>query len=89
MELNRFSYCYKVQTEVKPTEIMMSSPYSDGVFDKSTGGQFLMRRYQTGSQLSRDGVSMGRRFIVSFHLEAATTHHLSVSLFSFNRFVYD
>ena len=69
----------------------MSSPYSDGVFDKSTGGQFLMRRYQSGSQLSRDGVSMGRRFIVSFHLEAAATHHLSVSIsisFSMSRYDY-
>ena len=59
---------------------MMSSPYSDGIIDKGLGGQYLFRRYQTGSQLSRDGVSMERRFIVSFHMESAATQHLSVSI---------
>ena len=57
----------------------MSSPYADGVYDKSVGGQFLLRRYHVGSQLSREGVSQGRRFIVSFHMEPTATHLLTVS----------
>lgn len=57
----------------------MSSPLLDGTVEKQLGGQFLFRRLLTGQQLSRDGISEGRRFIVSFHLEPSLTQYLSVS----------
>ena len=59
----------------------MSSPLYDGTVEKQLGGQFMFRCLLTGQQTSRDGISEGRRFIVSFHLEPCLTQYLSVGSF--------